>query len=117
MTRLGLVTLGVALALGAVGVFVARAFGASGSRAAAIVTVTARWLSAWVLWTFAGGLALQAGWLRVYEPAVFAAVAVVGAFMHYHLLAAGLRERARMLFVGSQLAWLVIVLAWNGALW
>jgi hypothetical protein len=117
VTRLGLVTLGAVLVLGALTVLIARAFGASGSRAAALVTVASQWLTAWVLWTFAGGLALQAGLLSVYEPAVFAAIALVGAIVHYRLLAAGRRERARTMFVGTQLAWLAVVLAWNGALW
>ena len=117
MTRLSLATLGAVLVLGAIAVVVARFFGASGSRAAAVVTVASQWLTAWVLWTFAGGLALQAGWLTVYEPAVFAAVAVVGAIVHYRLLARGMAERARAMFVGSQLAWLVVLLVWNGALW
>jgi hypothetical protein len=117
VTRVGLATLAIVLVLGALAVFMARAFGASGSRAAAVVSVVSQWLTAWVLWTFAGGLALQTGLLRVYEPAVFAAVAVVGAFAHYRLLAAGQRDRARAMFVGSQLAWLVVLLVWNGALW
>ena len=117
MTRVGVATLVVVLVLGAVAVFVARVLGASGSRAAALVTVASQWLTAWALWSFAGGLALQVGLLSVYEPAVFAAVAVVGAFVHYRLLAAGRREHARAMFVGSQLAWLVVLLVWNGALW
>lgn len=116
MTRLGLGTLLAILALGAVAVFVARAFGASGSRGAAMVTVASQWLTAWVLWTFAGGLALQAGLLSVYEPAVFAAVAAVGAFVHYRLLVIGMADRARAVYVGGQLLWLVVLLVWNGAL-
>ena len=117
MTRLGLATLAVMLVLGALTVVVARAFGASGSRGSALVSVVSHWLTAFVLWSFAGGLALQAGLLSVYEPAVYSAVALVGAIVHYRLLVRGMRERARAMFVGSQLAWLVVLLGWNGALW
>ena len=59
MTRLGLATLGAVLVLGALAVVVARAFGASGSRAAALVTVASHWLTAWVLWTFAPSMLVR----------------------------------------------------------
>lgn len=114
MSRWGLVTLGVVFALGAGSVFLARAFGASGSRPAALVTVTAHWLAAWAVWNFAGALAMYVGLLTVYEPALFAAVALFGGIVHYRTLASGARERARAIFVGAQLAWLVIVLVRNG---
>jgi hypothetical protein len=114
MSRWGLATLGALLVIGAAGVVLARVFGASGSRPAAMVTIASHWIAAWVLWTFVAGLALQAGVLAVYEPALFAAVALGGAIFQYQALARGASDRARTIFVGAQLAWLVLVLAQNG---
>lgn len=116
MTRWGLATLGAILVLGAAGVLLARALGLSGSRASALVSVASQWIAAWVLWTFAAGLATQAGVVSAYEPAFFGAVAVAGSVVQYRALVAGRPDRARTVFVGTQLAWLVVVLARNGLL-
>jgi hypothetical protein len=114
VNRVSLVTLGVIFVIGAVGVFLARAFGASGSRPAALVSVASHWLGAWVVWTFVGGLALHLGLLAAYEPFLFAALSVAGGIVQYRTLVRGAREQARAVFVGVQLLWLVIVLARNG---
>jgi hypothetical protein len=116
VTRLGLVTLGAVIALATLGIVVARAFGGSGSRASALFTVASQWLGAWVVWSFAGSLALQAGLIHVYEPAIFAAVALAGAWWQYRTLVTGARDRALAIFVGGQLAWLVFVMVQNGVL-
>ena len=113
MTRWGLATLVVILVAGVVGVFVARMFGASGSRASALVRIASQWVAAWVLWSFAGGLALQSGLLTIYEPSIFALVALGGAWLQYRTLVQGAADRARAIFVGGQLAWLVVVLLQN----
>jgi hypothetical protein len=115
VTRVGLVTIGAIIALATLGIVVARAFGGSGSRASALVAVASQWLGAWVVWSFAGSLALQAGVLRVYEPGIFAVVALAGAWWQYRTLVTGARDRALAIFVGFQLAWLVAVLVHNGA--
>jgi len=47
--------------LGVVTVGVARFFGKSGSRASIGVSIATRWLAVYVLWGFAGGLALTLG--------------------------------------------------------
>ena len=114
MTRWGLATLGALLVIGAAGVVLARFFGASGSRPAAMVTIASHWIAAWVLWTFAAGIAMRAGVVTAYEPALFAVVALGGAMFQYRALTAGAADRARAIFVGAQLAWLVVVLAQNG---
>ena len=114
MTRLSLATLAALFVIGAAGIVLARFFGASGSRPAAIVTVASHWIAAWMLWTFAAGIAVRAGLMTVYEPALFAVVALGAAWFQYGALAGGAHDRARAIFVGGQLAWLVVVLAQNG---
>jgi hypothetical protein len=113
VTRWGLATLLVILAVGALGVFFARAFGASGSRASALVRVASQWVAAWVLWTFVGGLALKSGVLATYEPAIFALIALAGGWLQYRTLVQGEPDRARAIFVGVQLAWLVVLAVQN----
>ncbi len=114
MTRWAFVTLVAVLAVGAVGVFVARKLGRSNSRASALTSVVSQWLAAWVLWTFAAGLLLRSGVLVTYEQTIFTIVAFAGAWLHYRTLVTGARERARAIFVGVQLAWLVVLLVRNG---
>lgn len=114
MTRWGFATLAALLVAGAAGVFIARFFGASGSRAAAMVTVASHWIAAWVLWTFAAGIAMRAGMITDYESGIFGVVALAGAWLQYRALADGLRDRARAILVGGQLGWLVVVLIQNG---
>lgn len=107
---------GVVLALGLAGVAVARLLDRPGSRASTLVSVVAGWLAAWVLWSFAGGLAARAGVLASYDGAVFGVVALGGAFWQYRTAVRDGRERGLVIFVGVQLAWLVVVLVQNGLL-
>jgi hypothetical protein len=109
--------LGAALVLGAaVTVAVARALGWSGSRLSVLGSVVALWLTAYVLWGFAGGLAAHYGLIARYDGAAFAAVAVVGAAWHYRAHVRRGRDLGLTVFVGAQLLWLVVVLARNGLL-
>jgi hypothetical protein len=114
VTRWAFATLAAVLVVGAVSIMAARFFGRSGSRASVLVSVVAHWLAAYVLWNFAGGLALHYGILGAYPGWLFAAVALAGGVWHYRTAVRGGRERGLTVFVGAQLAWLVIVLAQNG---
>ena len=114
VTRWAVSLIALVLLLGFSGVSLARALGWSGSRASSLVSVVSQWLAAWALWSLAGGLALRAGLLDVYEPTVFAAVALAGGIWHYRTVVRSGRERGRMIFVGVQLAWLAVVLVRNG---
>ena len=116
MTRWALVTLGVLLLLGVGAVMVARLFGKSGSRASVGVSIIAHWLAAYVLWSFAAGMAVAAGLLTTYQTAAFAAICLLGAFFQYRAHLQAGRDRGLALFVGVQLAWLVFVLFQNGML-
>lgn len=94
----------------------ARLTGRSGSRASLLVTIVAYWLGAWVLWTFAGGLALSSGVLRTYDGTLFGFLALgMGAWQYRTRVRAGV-EPAVAIFIGGQLAWLLVVLAQNGLL-
>ena len=116
MSRFTLAILGGALLAGAAGIVVARLLGRSGSRASLLVGVVAHWVGAWVLWTFAGGLALSSGVLRTYDGSLFGLLALgMGAWQYRMRVRAGL-EPALAVFVGGQLAWLFIVLVQNGLL-
>lgn len=116
MTRFTLAGLAALLLAGMLAVAVARRLGGSGRRGAVLVSVVAHWLGAYVLWTFAGGLLLRYGVLAVYDGAWFAAVALLGGAWHYRVRVAGDRERGLGVFVGAQLAWLLVVLLRNGLL-
>ena len=100
--------------LGVIEVFVARFFGARVARVTSLLAVLVQWLAAYVLWTFAGGLAVHYGVLSVYEPMFFVALAIVAGVWHYRARVTTGRERGRVIFVGSQLLWLVILLIQNG---
>ncbi len=116
MTRWTL-ALGAVLVLGAVvTVAAARALGWSGSRLSVLGSVIALWLTAYVLWGFAGGLAAHYGLIARYDGGVFAALAVVGAAWQYRAHVRRGRDRGLTVFVGAQLLWLVVVLARNGLL-
>ena len=120
MTRWALATLGALLGLGIVAVAVARFFGKTGSRASVLVSVVAYWLAAYVLWSFAAGLATTYGVLATYPTALFGVVGLLGAVCHYRAHVRAGRERGLAVFVGVQLAWLGFVLFQNGvfgALW
>jgi hypothetical protein len=106
----------VVLAFAVLGALAARALDRPGSRASVLASVVATWLGAWVLWGFAGGLALRAGLLTAYDTPVFGALAVAGAAWQYRAHVRGGRERGLGVFVAGQLVWILIVLARNGAL-
>ena len=116
MTRWTL-AVGAAVVLGAiVAVTVARALGWSGSRLSILGSVIALWLTAYVLWGFAGGLAAHYGLIARYDGGLFAALAVAGATWQYHAQVRRGRDRGLTVFVAGQLVWLVIVMARNGML-
>jgi len=102
------------LAIAGLTVLAARLLGRRNPRASSLVSVIALWLGAFVLWSFAGGLALHYGLLTAYSSQIFALVAVGGGIWHYWTVVRSGRERGLTVFVGVQVAWLVIVLAQNG---
>ena len=114
MTRWAFLIIATLVAAGVVGVTVARALGRSGSPASLLLSVVSYWLAAWVLWSFAGGLAVHYGFLAAYPGAFFALLAVVGGIWHYRIARRLGRDRALAVFVGAQLVWLVFVLLHNG---
>ncbi len=116
MTRAALVTLVALLVGGGLAVAAARLLGRSGSRASVLVSVVAQWLGAYAVWTFAGGLALRYGALGTYNSTLFALLAVAAGIWQYRLRLRAGREPALAVFVGGQLAWLVVVALQNGLL-
>jgi hypothetical protein len=66
------------------------------------------------LWGLVGGLAVRSGVLSVYEPGLYAVLAVAAGIWQYRTRVRTGPERGRLIFVGSQLLWLVILLAQNG---
>jgi len=106
MTRWTL-ALGAVLVLGAiVSVAVARALGWSGTRLSVLGSVIALWLTAYVLWGFAGGLAAHYGLIARYDG---------GAWQYRTQVSRG-RDRGLTVFVAGQLLWLVVVMVRNGLL-
>ncbi len=85
-----------------------------GARVSMILSVLTAWLAAWVLWTFAGGLAVDHGMLTVYDGPFFILVALVGGVLQYRTYVRAGRQPALAILVGGQLVWLVVVLARNG---
>ena len=116
MTRWALLTLGAFIILGVLGVAAARFFGKSGSRLAIQVSVVAHWLAAYVLWSFAAGLAAKYHLIADYEAGWFALFAVVAGWWHYRVRLASGVERGLAVFVGAQLVWLAVILLRNGVL-
>jgi hypothetical protein len=116
VTRWALVTLGVLLLLGIATIALARLLGKSESRGSVVVSIASRWLAAYVLWSFGGGLARTYGLLVEYYTPAFAVIALLGAIFEYRTRARAGRERGLAVFVGVQLAWLVFVLLQNGLL-
>ena len=114
MTRWAFITFAVILVLGGLAVVTARFFGKSESRASTLVSVVAHWLAAYVLWSFAGNLAVHHGLIVVYHTTLFGVVAIAAGVWHYRVQVRAGREQGRMVFVGCQLAWLVALLAENG---
>lgn len=115
MIRWAASTLLAALAVAALTMLAARLLGRRHAGASTLVSVIALWAGAFVLWSFAGGLALHYGLLTAYSGQVFALVAVAGGIWHYRTAVRSGRERGLTVFVAVQLAWLVVVLAQNGA--
>jgi hypothetical protein len=93
-----------------------RLLGLQGSRPATLLSVVTGWLAAWVLWSFAGGLAARHGLLETYDGSLFALVAVGGGLWQYRMQLRQGREVGLAIFVGAQLVWLGVVLLQNGAL-
>jgi hypothetical protein len=114
LTRFALLTFLTILALGVAATLVARFFGRTESRASILVSVIAHWLGAYVLWTFAAGLAHRYGVLAAYDSYLFVILALVVGFWHYRTCIARGRQQGLAVFVGGQLAWLVILLVRNG---
>jgi hypothetical protein len=116
LSRVAVGALVVILLVAAATVAVARLRGKSGSRGSILLSVVAHWLSAYALWTLVGALSLQWGLLRTYDASWFWVLALALGFWQYRIrLRAGL-EPALAIFVGGQLAWLLIVGAQNGML-
>lgn len=116
MTRWTLVMLGALLLIGLGALALARFLGRSGSRASLAVSVLAQWLGAYVLWNFAGGLALRYGALATYDGTIFGLLALGLGLWQYRVRLRSGREPALVVFLGGQLAWLVIVGIQNGLL-
>ena len=116
MTRWGLITLVALLGAGLGAVAVARLLGRSGSPASLVVSIVAQWLGAYVLWNFAGGLALHYGVLLVYDGTLFSLLAIGMGVWQYRMRRRAGREPALAVFVGGQLVWLAIVGVQNGLL-
>jgi hypothetical protein len=116
MARWALSLLISLLLLGAAMMVAARLFGRSGSRGSLVLSIVARWLGAYVLWSFVGGLALRYGLLTAYDGAPFALLALGGGYWEYVTTVTRGRQRGLLVFVGIQLAWLVVLLYRNGML-
>jgi hypothetical protein len=107
---------GVVIAGSLLALFGSRLLGRQGSRPATLLSVVTGWLAAWVLWSFAGGLAARHGLLETYDGSLFALVAVGGGLWQYRSQLRQGREVGLAIFVGAQLVWLGVVLLQNGAL-
>lgn len=116
MTRWALLTLAAFIALGVLGVAVARFFGKSGSRLSIQVSVVAHWLAAYVLWSFAAALAAKYRLISDYEAGWFVLFALAAGWWHYRVRLASGVERGLAVFVGAQLVWLAVILIRNGVL-
>ena len=116
MTRWALSVLISLLLVGAAMMLAARVLGRSGARGSLVMSLVARWLGAYVLWSFAGGLALRYGLLSAYDGAPFALLAMAGGYWEYVTTVTRGRERGLLVFVGIQFAWLVLLLYRNGML-
>jgi hypothetical protein len=116
VTRWALLTLGAFILLGALGVATARFFGKSGSRLSIQVTIVAQWLGAYVLWSFAAGLAAKYRLITDYEAGWFVLFALVAGWWHYRVRLTAGAERGLAIFVGAQLVWLAIILVRNRVL-
>lgn len=114
MTRVAVAALVVILLVAGATVALARIRGKSGSRASIMLSVVAHWLAAYALWTLAGALGLHWGLLHAYDATWFWVLALaLGTWQYRTRLRAG-PEPALAVFIGGQLAWLLIVGAQNG---
>lgn len=116
MKRWVFLALGLILLLGLASVATARFFGRKGARASALLSVVVHWLAAWVLWSLAGGLAVRYGLLATYDATLFGLLVVALGAWHYRLETRLGREQGLLVFLGGQLAWLLVVLYRNGLL-
>jgi hypothetical protein len=116
VNRGAFLVLAVLLLAGVVTVWAARLLGRSGSRGSVLVAVVARWIAAWALWTFAGGLARHYGLLGAYDGTLFGALALGLGLWEYRTRVHARPEAGRVIFVGGQFVWLVIVGVQNGLL-
>jgi len=116
MTKWAVLTLLGFILLGVAGVATARFFGKSGGRLSVQVSVMAHWLAAYVLWSFAAGLASKYRLITDYEAGWFGLFAIAGGWVHYRARLAGDVERGLFVFVGAQLVWLGVILYRNGLL-
>src|SRR5262245_16618345 len=116
MIRWALLVFLMILALGVTATLVARFFGRTESRASVLVSVIAHWLGAYVLWTFAAGLAHRYGALAAYDSYLFVILAVIVVFWPDRTSVARGAQARLAGFVGGQLAWLAILLVQNGLL-
>ena len=115
MRRWLFATLGLLFVASLIGTRVARAFGFRSSRVVSLVSILSQWLAAYALWSLAGSLALRYGLLAVYDPNLHALLALLGGIWHYRTQVAAGRERGRIVFVGGQIVWLVVLMFQNGA--
>jgi len=107
---------GLVIAGGLASLAAARVLGRRGARPAALLSVVTMWLAAWVLWSFAGGLAARYGVLETYDGSLFLVLAALGGVWQYRALIGQGREHGLAVFVGAQLLWLGVVLLQNGVL-
>lgn len=114
MTRWLIGAVGAVVVLGAVVLLASRWLGRPSSRAAVLVSVIAQWLGAWVIWSFAVGLALRSGLLATWDAMPFALFALAAGTWQYRVEVRAGRERGLAVFVGGQLFWLTVTLVRNG---
>jgi Mg2+/citrate symporter len=114
MTRVAAISLVVIVVITAATIALARLRGKSDSRASVLLSVVAYWLAAYAIWTVAGAISLHFGLLRSYDATYFGLLALaLGAWQYRTRVRTG-PEPALAVFVGGQLAWLLIIGAQNG---
>jgi hypothetical protein len=114
MTRVSLAALALLLLAGGGATALARLRGTGSPRASLLLSVLAQWLGAYVLWTFAGGLLHAAGVIGRYDPTLFGLLALALGVWQYRVRRHAGRDAAALVFLGGQLAWLLVVLVQNG---
>lgn len=114
MTRASLAALALLVLAGGGAVALGRRRRGSSPRASLALSVLAQWLGAYVLWTFAGGLLLTAGVIGRYDATLFGLLALALGLWQYRVRRQAGRDAAVLVFLGGQVAWLVVVLVQNG---